>query len=182
MRKPERAQRQKETSRPYIYQVNHREKTGFSDSKKEKRKGGPWEYMQLLERDPEVAGGIFTGLHYYSLDNITHSLYRASGVPKKDRELLTGVLDPVQRRLALPTVRFPRYTRRLMLQTGLVEKVVNSLGLIPQKKDTVYTVIRWHTLNACNKFSNSSSELKASLKTSTIVGHLWDSHTPLSMV
>ena len=142
-----------------------------------------WEYMKLLESDPETASEIFSSLHYYSLDNITHFLYgpslggtNAMTGSVEDRALLNDVLDPARRKLAWFAVHFPRYTKWLMSRTGLAEKIAASLGLLPQRKPTVYTGIRQHALGAWNSFLDASSSFKTKSKTSTIIGRLWEHH------
>jgi hypothetical protein len=142
-----------------------------------------WEYMKLLESDPDTACEIFGSLHYYSLDNITHFLYgpnlgstNAMTGSIEDRTLLNDVLDPSRRKLAWFAVHFPRYTKWLMSRTGLAEKAVSCLGLLPQQKPTVYTGIRQHALAAWNGFLETTPDIKAEAKTSTIIGRLWEHH------
>ncbi|KAG0645055.1 Cytochrome P450 monooxygenase aflV [Hyphodiscus hymeniophilus] len=142
-----------------------------------------WEYMKLLEMDPETASEIFTSLHYYSLDNITHFLYgpshggtNAMTGSKQDRALLDDVLDPARRKLAWFASHLPRYTKWLMSRTGLTEKAIAFLGLLPQQKPTVYTGIRRHALEAWNSFPKTASDVKAESKNTTIMGRLWEHH------
>ncbi|KAH7311101.1 putative benzoate 4-monooxygenase cytochrome P450 [Rhexocercosporidium sp. MPI-PUGE-AT-0058] len=142
-----------------------------------------WEYLQLIEKDHETASETFSSLHYYSLDNITHFLYGSEygGTSsltgsKIDRTMLSDVLDPSRRKLAWFAVHLPRYTKWLMTRTGLCEKVVAQLGMLPQKKPTVYTGIRNHALASSMKFSTTSSAEKSTRKTSTIIGRLADHH------
>lgn len=142
-----------------------------------------WEYMTLLEADPKTASEIFSSLHYYSLDNITHFLYgsklggtKAMIGSTQDRALLDDVLDPSRRKLAWFAVHFPLYTKWLMSRTGLTEKVVASLGLLPQQKPTVYTGIRQHALGAWNSFYRTAADVKAESKAYTIIGRLWAHH------
>ena len=124
-----------------------------------------WAYMQMLEREPKAASEIFSSLHYYSLDNITHFLYGSNfggtfamrGLAG-DRKLLDDVLDPSRRKLAWFAVHFPRYTKWLMSRTGIAEKLVSTLGLLPQRKPTVYTGIRSHALTSFHTFSKSCSK------------------------
>lgn len=138
-----------------------------------------WEFMELLEKDPETASETFSSLHYYSLDNITHFLYgdsfgatAALKGSKHDRIMLNDVLDPSRRKLAWFACHLPRYTKWLMTRTGLSEKLVAGLGLLPQKKPTVYTGIRRHALEAWEKYSQSIKDVKAASRTSTIIGRL----------
>lgn len=142
-----------------------------------------WEYMKLLETEPATASEIFSSLHYYSLDNITHFLYgkdRGATSSLKgsvsDRALLEDVLDPARRKLAWFFTHFPRYTKWLMSRTGYSEKVVSLLGLLPQKKPTVYTGIRRHALKAWEDFNSVSADDKAESRSSTIIGRLWENH------
>ena len=74
-----------------------------------------WEFLQMLEREPENASEIFSSLHYYSLDNITHFLYgkdfgatSALNGSVSDRSLLNDILDPDRRKLAWFAVHLPR--------------------------------------------------------------------------
>jgi cytochrome P450 len=140
------------------------------------------EYMKLLETEPENAGEIFSSLHYYSLDNITHFLYGETGATSAmkgkvvDRALLDDVLDPSRRKLSWFAVHLPRYTKWLMSRTGAVEILVNYLGLIPQKKPTVYTGIRWRALDSWYRFLNSSNTAKEASASSSITGRLWGHH------
>ena len=141
------------------------------------------EYMELLESDRETASEIFSSLHYYSLDNITHFLYgpklggtNAITGSEADRSLLDDVLDPSRRKLAWFAVHFPRYTKWLMSRTGFMENVIASLGLLPQQRPTVYTGIREHALGAWKSFFRSSQDAKKDSKTSTIIGRLWEHH------
>lgn len=141
-----------------------------------------WEFMKLIEAEPETASEIFTSLHYYSLDNITHFLYGEDGATfamkgvASDRALLNDVLDPSRRKLSWFAVHFPRYTKWLMSRTGIVEQIVSHLRLLPQKKPTVYTGIRQHALKAWVRFSKMSSEVKSASATLTIIGRLWGHH------
>ncbi len=142
-----------------------------------------WQYMRLLETEPEVASETFSSLHYYALDNITHFLYgekfgatAALAGLNSDREILGDVLDPSRRKLAWFACHLPRYTKLLTSRTGLAEKIVETLDLLPQKKPTVYTGIRMHALKAWETFSTSSAEEKSASSTSTIIGRLGESH------
>ncbi|KAH8648326.1 putative benzoate 4-monooxygenase cytochrome P450 [Tricladium varicosporioides] len=141
-----------------------------------------WEYMVMLEKEKERASEIFTSLHYYSLDNITAFLYGKSGATSAltgsvaDRKLLNDVLDPARRKLSWFAIHFPRYIRWVMTRTGLVEKLVTSLGMLPQKKPTVYTGIRKHALQAWEVFLRATVDEKSAWRSTTIIGRLWESH------
>lgn len=144
------------------------------------------EYLDLLETEPGTASEIFRSLHYYSLDNITHFLYgkdlgatASLTASVTDRALLEDILDPARRKLSWFFTHFPRYTKWLMSRTGLLEKVVSYLGLLPQAKPTVYTGIRRHALQAWEAFYAIPSEEKAKLRSSTIIGRLWENHVSL---
>lgn len=140
------------------------------------------EFLQLLEREPDVSGEIFASLHYYSLDSITHFLYGEWGATRamrgriKDREMLNDVLDPKRRKLAWFAVHFPRYTRWLMSRTGVVEKVIAVLGLLPQRKPTVYTGIRKHALESWERFADVWPEGNSTSSPTTIIERLGEQH------
>lgn len=140
-----------------------------------------FQYLELLEREPKTASEIFSSLHYYSLDNITHFLYgerfgatSAMEGSAAHRQLLNDVLDPDRRRLAWFAAHLPRYTKWLLTRTGHVEKMVSFL--FPQKKPTVYTGIRKHALEAWHTFNSASEEEKADCANTTIMGRLWKHH------
>jgi hypothetical protein len=142
-----------------------------------------WEFLRLLETEPVTASETFSSLHYYSLDNITHFLYGTEfGATSSltgsasDRKMLDDVLDPSRRKLAWFAAHLPRYTKWLMSRSGFSERIVSRLGLLPQKKPTVYTGIRKHALAAWEDFSKSPSDVKTTSKTSTIIGRLWENH------
>jgi hypothetical protein len=142
-----------------------------------------WEFLELLESQPEIASETFYSLHYYSLDNITHFLYgpefggtAALTGSVSDRKIMDDVLDPSRRKLTWFVQHFPRYTKWMMSRTGISEKIVAILGLLPQRKPIVYTGIRTHALAAWENFSKSPSDVKAASRTSTIIGRLWEHH------
>jgi cytochrome P450 len=140
------------------------------------------QFMQLLEREPAVSSEIFSSLHYYSLDNITHFLYGEYGATKsmegrdEDRTMLNDVLDPKRRKLAWFACHFPKYTKWLMTRTGIVEKVVSNLGLLPQNKPTVYTGIRNHALKSFHSLPATARNKKSTKQQDTIIERLWESH------
>lgn len=139
-------------------------------------------FMELLEREPGVAGEVFASLHYFSLDNITHFLYGeefgatdAMGGCQSDRSMLNDVLDPKRRKLAWFACHWPKYTKWLLGRTRWQEKVVEGLGILPMGKPTTYTGIRKHALGAWYKYAGSSEEVKVKARGKTIVGRLGES-------
>ncbi|KAE9365660.1 putative benzoate 4-monooxygenase cytochrome P450 [Stipitochalara longipes BDJ] len=140
-----------------------------------------WEFMELLEREPEVGNEIFGSLHYYALDNITDFLYGKFGKTealrsKVDRSMINDILDPKRRKLAWSACHLPRYTRFLMTRQGFSERVIFALGLLPQAKPTVYTGIRSHALKAWECFKASSDGKIKTLGGNSILDKLWESH------
>ncbi|KAH6665171.1 putative benzoate 4-monooxygenase cytochrome P450 [Halenospora varia] len=140
------------------------------------------QYMVMLERERVQASEIFTSLHYYSLDNITDFLYGKSGATSAlsgsvtDRKLLNDVLDPARRKLSWFATHFPRYIKWVMTRTGMAERLVTFLGMLPQKKPTVYTGIRKHALKAWEVFLGSTIDRKSASRSATIIGRLWEYH------
>jgi len=142
-----------------------------------------WQFMQLLDVEPEIASETFSSFHYYALDNITHFLYgekfgatAALVGSRSDRKMLDDVLDPSRRKLAWFACHLPRYTKWLMTRTGVAENIVAGLGLLPQKKPTVYTGIRVHALKSCEAFLASPEDVRIASSTATIIGRLGESH------
>jgi Cytochrome P450 len=141
-----------------------------------------WHFLQLLESEPEVGSEIFGSLHYFALDNITEFLYGKFGSTnamgrKHERGMISDILDPKRRKLAWFSSHLPRYTKFLSSRTGLSEKVVSALGLLPQQKPTVYTGIRNHALRSWERFKPALEQEKADSAKNTIIQRLWQSHT-----
>lgn len=142
-----------------------------------------YQYMMMLEKERVQASEIFTSLHYYSLDNITDFLYGSPGATSAlsgsaaDRQLLDDVLDPARRKLSWFATHFPRYIKWVMTRTDVAERIVTSLGMLPQRKPTVYTGIRKHALKAWEVFLKLPGDRKSAFRSGTILGRLWESHT-----
>jgi hypothetical protein len=136
-------------------------------------------YMQMLGKEAAAAREIFTSLHYFSFDTISEFVYgpdhggtKSLSINSSDRRLLDDILNPARRRMAWFGVHFPGYTRWVSSRTGLMEKLVNMLGLMPMKKPFVYSGIREHSMKAFHSFKAASSETKAKLSESTVIGRL----------
>jgi hypothetical protein len=99
-------------------------------------------------------------LHWFSLDTITGFLYgynyggtSALRGSKEDQRMLKDILDPARRKLSWVTVHIGKsYVQWLYSRTGLMEQVVNSLGLLPMTKPATYTAIRAHALKSFKQF------------------------------
>ena len=140
-----------------------------------------WDFMRLLEREPEVGNEIFGSLHYYALDNITEFLYGEFGrtaalKEKEDRRIISDILDPKRRKLAWFACHLPGYTKFLITRTRRAEKVVTALCLLPQAKPTVYTGIRNHALEAWESFKATPQTEREERGANTIIGRLWKNH------
>ncbi|RAO70267.1 uncharacterized protein BHQ10_006279 [Talaromyces amestolkiae] len=122
-------------------------------------------YLELLEYEKGVTEEIFQSLHWFSLDSITGFLYgdqhggtHALKGDSGDRALLGDIIDPSRRLLSWYAVHMKNYTKWLYTRTGLMEKIVTNLGLLPMKKPATYTGIRAHALKAWNSFEASVTE------------------------
>jgi hypothetical protein len=122
-------------------------------------------YLELLEHEKGVTEEIFQSLHWFSLDSITGFLYgdqhggtHALKGDSGDRALLGDIIDPSRRLLSWYAVHMKNYTKWLYTRTGLMEKVVTTMGLLPMKKPATYTGIRAHALKAWNSFEVSVTE------------------------
>jgi cytochrome P450 len=136
-------------------------------------------YLRLLEENgPNPCNEIFSSLHYFSIDTISDFVFGPDfGGTKalqgdKDRALLNDILDPARRKLAWFVTHLPRYTKWVVSQKGLMELLVNSLGLLPMKKPTTYSGIRAHALKACECFMNAPVQVQASFAERTVIGRL----------
>lgn len=136
-------------------------------------------YMQMLEREPAAASEIFSSLHYFSFDTISEFVYgpdhggtTSLSFNSSQRKLLDDILNPARRHMAWFGVHFPIYTKWVSSRTGSMEKIVTMLGLMPMKKPFVYSSIREHSLKAFRSFKAASSDTKARLSESTVIGRL----------
>ncbi|EXJ96050.1 hypothetical protein A1O1_01176 [Capronia coronata CBS 617.96] len=137
-------------------------------------------FLALVEREPEHASEIFGSLHYFSLDAISEFVYgpehggtRALSGSKQSRDLIQDILNPARRRLAWFAVHFPAYTKWITTRTGLLERVLTSLGLIPMRKPFTYTGIRQHALTAFHSFKNAPPVVRAGAAENTVIGRLF---------
>ncbi|KAJ5578053.1 uncharacterized protein N7459_007017 [Penicillium hispanicum] len=136
-------------------------------------------YLELLAREKKDAEETFQSLHWFSLDTITGFLYgeqqggthALKGNPE-DRNLLTDILDPSRRKLTWYTVHLKRYTKWLYSRTGMMEKIITSMKLLPMKKPVTYTGIRAHALESWNKFEAIAAE-KNTGRNLSIMEKLW---------
>ncbi len=138
------------------------------------------EYMALIESRGSQPHEIFSSLHYFSLDTITHFLYGAKygGTSAltghaAHRELLNDIVDPARRRLSSLVVHLAPVSRWLYSRTGLMERLVSPL--LPMQKPATYTGIRNHALQASQRFQAAGDGDRASTE-SPIINQLWKSH------
>ena len=138
-------------------------------------------FLSLIESQPQGETEVFNILHFFSFDTITEFVYgpnhgatAALSGSKTSQDLIQDLLDPSRRRLSWFTVHFPAYTKWITSRTGLSEKIVTSLGLMPMQKPFVFSGIRQHAWKAFNSFKNASeSERKAAAET-TLIGRLFE--------
>ncbi|KAL1887970.1 hypothetical protein Sste5346_009852 [Sporothrix stenoceras] len=114
---------------------------------------------------------IFHSLHWFSLDSITgflygdkhggtHALQQDHPQRERDRGLLNDILDPARRHLSWFAVHLPSHTKWLYTRTGLQEKVVDALGMLPMMKPATYTAIRTHALSSWKSFEKHVATVK----------------------
>ncbi|EXJ79255.1 hypothetical protein A1O3_08756 [Capronia epimyces CBS 606.96] len=136
-------------------------------------------FLSLLEQEPEHASEIFGSLHYFSLDAISEFVYgpdyggtKALSGCKQSRELIQDILNPARRRLAWYTVHFPAYTKWITTRSGLLERCITSLGLMPMRKPYTYSGIRQHALRAFHSFRNAPALDRVNAADNTVIGRL----------
>ncbi|KAJ5120040.1 hypothetical protein N7448_010709 [Penicillium atrosanguineum] len=134
-------------------------------------------YMDLLKKTgPTIE--IFSTLHYFSLDNITHFLYGEYGRTacmegsEQDRSLINDILDTSRRKLSWYVVHFPGFTKWLYSRTGVIGCIARHL--YPMNLPTTYTGIRLHAMKACQSFAMASESDKA--KETSLIAKLWQHH------
>ncbi|KAH6887004.1 putative benzoate 4-monooxygenase cytochrome P450 [Thelonectria olida] len=123
------------------------------------------EYLELLATEKDIAEEIFRSLHWFSLDSITGFLYgdqhggtHALRGNEEDRRLLNDIVDPTRKMLSWYAVHLRGYTKWLYTRSGVMEKVVTGLGLLPMKKPATYTGIRAHALKSWSSFDEAMAE------------------------
>jgi hypothetical protein len=137
-------------------------------------------FLELLEREKSVAEEIFHSLHWFSLDSITGFLYgnKHGGTDalrgnETDRAMLNDIIDPSRRMLSWFAVHLRSYTKWLYTRTGVAEKVVTGLGLLPMQKPATYTGIRAHGLKSWNAIESGDVENNTPEDDLSIVSKLW---------
>lgn len=138
-------------------------------------------FLELIEREKEATSEIFDSLHWFSLDSITGFLYgdqhggtRALRGDRADRAMLDDIRDPARRKLTWFAFHLKSYTKWLYSQTGLLEKAINVLGLLPMSKPTTYTAIRAHALKSCVASEADTNETNVTVdNASFIMSKLW---------
>lgn len=140
------------------------------------------QYLSLIESHGNQPHEIFSSLHYFSIDTITHFLYgskhgstSALKGNAQDRALLNDILDPTRRFLSWSAVHLPNFTRWLYKQEGLMERLLTPI--MPMQKPTTYTGIRKHALNAFEGFKRAAqTDPSITSEGPTIISRLWASH------
>ncbi|KAK1992954.1 cytochrome P450 [Colletotrichum falcatum] len=137
-------------------------------------------FLDLLEQEKSVAEEIFHSLHWFSLDSITGFLYgdkhggtHALEGNRADRMMLDDIIDPSRRKLSWFVVHLKTYTNWLYTRTGVVEKLVAALGLLPMSKPATYTGIRAHGLRSWKGFESDSIADGGSPDDGAIISKLW---------
>ncbi|KAF3387648.1 Cytochrome P450 monooxygenase yanH [Penicillium rolfsii] len=136
-------------------------------------------YLELLEREKAVAEEIFQSLHWFSLDSITGFLYgenyggtHAVTGNEEHRKIIGDIIDPSRRQLSWYATHLKGYTKWLYTRTGMMERLVTSLGLLPMAKPATYTGIRAHALQSWTDFEAAVSVNPPSQE-SAIIEKLW---------
>jgi cytochrome P450 len=140
------------------------------------------QYMSLVESHGSRPHEIFSSLHYFSIDAITHFLYGAkyggTSALKGDvqhRALLNDIIDPTRRFLSWFAVHLPAFTKWLYAQDGLTERILSPM--LPMQKPTTYTGIRKHALEAFESYQSAAEKAPNIASTEpSIISRLWSSH------
>ncbi|KAJ9657248.1 hypothetical protein H2198_004474 [Neophaeococcomyces mojaviensis] len=137
-------------------------------------------YLNMLKNEPDLASEIFTSLHYFSFDAISEFVYGAGygGTTaltghEAHRRLIDDILDPARRRLAWFAIHFPAYTKWVTTRTGISERLLDVLGLLPMKKPYTYSGIRGHALRAFYHFKTAIDSGKAIANDTSVIGRLF---------
>jgi len=140
------------------------------------------QYLTLIKSCGDQPHEIFSSLHYFSMDAITHFLYgptyggtSAMADNNQERALLADIVDPTRRYLSWFAVHLPTFTKWLYTRDGLAERILTPL--LPMQKPTTYTGIRKHALKSFQSFQTAAEKDPGIASTEpTIVARLWASH------
>lgn len=140
------------------------------------------QYMSLIESHGDRPHEIFSSLHYFSIDAITHFLYGAKygGTSAlrgnvQHRALLNDIIDPTRRYLSWFAVHMPTLTKWLYTRTGVMERMITPV--LPMQKPTTYTGIRKHALEAYESYQSAAQKDANIVSTEpSIMSRLWPSH------
>ena len=133
--------------------------------------------MELLDRQSGSVE-IFSALHYFSIDTITEFLYGSFGRTacmegsKKDRDLISDIVDTARRKLSWFAIHLPGFTTWLYSRTGLLGSIARCF--YPMKPPTTYTGIRIHARKAVQDFSHASAGQKS--QEPALISKLWRNH------
>lgn len=138
-------------------------------------------FLDLIKKEPNVAGEIFTSLHYFSFDAISEFVYgpnyggtKCLNGDKHDRALIDDILNPARRRLAWFFIHFPTYTKFIISQTGLTGKLIEKAGLLPMPRPFTYSGIRAHALKAFYQFKDAVTSGEAKANGSNVMSRLFE--------
>lgn len=140
-------------------------------------------YLDLLDREKEVAEEIFQSLHWFSLDSITGFLYgdklEYSGTHavtgnQTHRDLLDDIIGLNRRKLSWFVVHLRAYTKWLYSRSGITQKLIQGLRLLPMKNPTTYSGIRAHALMSTNRFDISVLFGKSPGPALSLMEKLWE--------
>ncbi|GKT52203.1 cytochrome P450 monooxygenase azaI [Colletotrichum spaethianum] len=87
--------------------------------------------------------------------------------------MLNDIIDPSRRKLSWFVVHLKTYTNWLYTRTGVMEKLVTALHLLPMKKPATYTGIRAHGLRSWEEFESSTVKDDGSQDDKAIITKLW---------
>lgn len=137
-------------------------------------------FLAMLKNEPSLASETFTSLHYFSFDAISEFVYgpkyggtQALTGKEADRRLIDDILNPARRRLAWFAIHFPSYTKWITTRTGLTERVLNVLGMLPMRKPFTYSGIRNHALKSFYEFKKAIENGNAVADDSSVIGRLF---------
>ncbi|KAG2412193.1 hypothetical protein HFD88_009749 [Aspergillus terreus] len=119
------------------------------------------DFLALVQRDSSATGAveIFSALHYFAMDSVSHFVYGATSPgrttamkgTREHRGIIDDMLDPARRKLFWYAVFWPRLTEMLYAQGAIVQKSLASFGLLPMKTPT-YTGLREHNFPVIQHF------------------------------
>ncbi|CAG8983478.1 hypothetical protein HYALB_00000647 [Hymenoscyphus albidus] len=139
------------------------------------------QYLRYVDGQDSKGIELFTSLHYFALDTVSHVLYgarfgstSAMAGDDSDRALLGDIFDPSRRKLIWFRLHLELLTEWMYTQTGILEKLIRPF--LPMKKPVTYSGVRQHALQSWKDFSLAASTMEDTTEDGAIISVMFRYH------